>query len=83
MFLVCGEALWDLFTGEETNGLGIEARIGGSPFNVAVGLARLQQDSALLTGISNDPMGQHDLLCHETPITALGSGISPRHRTLE
>jgi fructokinase len=58
MFLVCGEALWDLFTGEETDGLEIEARIGGSPFNVAVGLARLQQDAALFTGISNDPMGQ-------------------------
>jgi fructokinase len=58
MFLVCGEALWDLFAVEGENGLTFDARIGGSPFNVAVGLARLGQASALLTGMSNDPLGQ-------------------------
>lgn len=58
MFLVCGEALWDLFATDGACGLTLDARIGGSPFNVAVGLARMQQKSALLTGMSCDPMGR-------------------------
>ena len=59
MFLVCGEALYDLFVEEETStGFRIDARIGGSPFNVAVGLARLGQSAALLTGVSIDPFGE-------------------------
>ena len=58
MFLICGEALYDLFVEEETEaGLRIDARIGGSPFNVAVGLARLGQPAALLTGVSTDALG--------------------------
>lgn len=58
MFLVCGEALWDMFAVEGENGLMFDARIGGSPFNVAVGLARLGQASALLTGLSTDRLGE-------------------------
>ena len=58
MFLICGEALYDLFVEEETpGGLRIDARIGGSPFNVAVGLARLGRPAALLTGVSTDALG--------------------------
>lgn len=57
MFVVCGEALWDLFGIDGPSGLAFDARIGGSPFNVAVGLARLGETSALLTGISSDPLG--------------------------
>ena len=58
MFLVCGEALYDLFVEAETPaGLRIDARIGGSPFNVAVGLARLGRPAALLTGVSSDALG--------------------------
>ena len=58
MFLVCGEALYDLFVEEETPaGFRIDARIGGSPFNVAVGLARLGRPAALLAGVSTDPFG--------------------------
>jgi fructokinase len=57
MFVVCGEALWDLFA-EETDGeLTFRARIGGSPFNVAVGLARLGSETALMTGLSTDRLG--------------------------
>ena len=41
MLLVCGEALWYLFSAEAEGELTFKARIGGSPFNVAVGLARL------------------------------------------
>lgn len=59
MFLVCGEALYDLFVEEETPaGFRIDARIGGSPFNVAVGLARLGRRTALLAGVSTDPFGE-------------------------
>lgn len=58
MFVVCGEALWDLFALDGPDGLGFDARIGGSPFNVAVGLARLDQSVALLTGMSTDRLGQ-------------------------
>ncbi len=38
MILVCGEALFDLFAENgEGDRLTLDARIGGSPFNVAVG----------------------------------------------
>ncbi len=59
MFLVCGEALFDLFA-EATAGdsLRFDGRIGGSPFNVAIGLARLGRRSALFTGLSTDFLGQ-------------------------
>lgn len=57
MFLVCGEALWDLFAVEGA-GLSFDARVGGSPFNVAVGLARLGRQAGLFTGLSTDRLGQ-------------------------
>jgi fructokinase len=57
MFVVCGEALWDLFA-IEGDPLMFEARPGGSPFNVAVGLTRLGQRAALLTGLSTDRLGE-------------------------
>lgn len=61
MYLVCGEALFDVFTAPSdarSNRLDLEAVAGGSPFNVAVGLARLGASVALLGGISTDPLGQ-------------------------
>ena len=59
MFLSCGEALFDLFPSAETDtGLKFDARIGGSPFNVAIGLSRLGRDSALFTCLSSDPLGR-------------------------
>ncbi len=59
MYLVCGEALFDFFlNGEAGPGEAhFDARAGGSPFNVAIGLARLGESSALMTGLSNDLMG--------------------------
>jgi fructokinase len=59
MFLICGEALFDLF-GEDAQGDGVafDARIGGSPFNVAMGLARLGEDAAFFGGISRDALGE-------------------------
>lgn len=60
MYLVCGEALFDCFpSGENEDGtLQLEARAGGSPFNVAVGIARLGGASALFGGISTDMLGR-------------------------
>lgn len=59
MFVVCGEALMDVYTGDRTGtGLLLDARIGGSPFNVAVGLARLQRPVAFLGGLSTDAFGE-------------------------
>jgi fructokinase len=59
MFLVCGEALFDFFLESETgpSSATYAARAGGSPFNVAVGLARLGVVSGLLTGLSTDLLG--------------------------
>ena len=74
MFLICGEALYDLFVEEETPaGLRIDARIGGSPFNVAVGLARLGRPAALLTGVSNDALGDRLAAALEA------EGVETRH----
>ncbi len=60
MFLVCGEALFDFFLESEAGPAAstYAARAGGSPFNVAIGLARLGQPSGLLTGLSSDLLGQ-------------------------
>jgi len=60
MFLVCGEALFDFFL-EAEDGPGLaryQARAGGSPFNVAIGLARLERAAGLMTGMSRDLLGQ-------------------------
>jgi fructokinase len=62
MFLVCGEALFDLFTqpddGANLNTLGFQAIAGGSPFNVAVGLRRLGVESGFFAGLSTDYLGR-------------------------
>ncbi|MBQ0946109.1 carbohydrate kinase [Ideonella sp. 4Y16] len=59
MFVVCGEALFDVFaTGDTPTGLGLDARIGGSPFNVAVGLVRLGQPTAFMGGLSTGFLGE-------------------------
>jgi fructokinase len=59
MFVVAGEALMDVFTGATTpTGVALDARIGGSPLNVAMGLARLGQPVAFLGGISSGALGQ-------------------------
>ncbi|HEY4083086.1 MAG TPA: carbohydrate kinase [Burkholderiaceae bacterium] len=59
MFVVAGEALLDVFTGAVTReGLTLDARVGGSPFNVAIGLARMGQAVAFLGGISNGVLGK-------------------------
>lgn len=59
MFLVCGEVLFDVFvTGQRRDGLWLDARPGGSPYNVAIGLARLGQSVEFLTGLGDDVLGR-------------------------
>jgi fructokinase len=58
MILVCGEALFDVFlTDDRGASLQFDARPGGSPFNVAVGLARLGQRVGFFGGLSTDLLG--------------------------
>ncbi|WP_028312699.1 carbohydrate kinase family protein [Derxia gummosa] len=59
MFLVCGEALFDVFVQPGAKRvMHLEAHPGGSPFNVAIGLARLGQPVGLLAGIADDFLGR-------------------------
>ncbi|WP_280153063.1 carbohydrate kinase [Piscinibacter sp. XHJ-5] len=59
MFVVCGEALMDVFgQGDTPGGMALDARIGGSPFNVAMGLARLGQPVSFFGGISRGFVGE-------------------------
>jgi len=59
VFIVSGEALMDVFVGASTpTGVGMDARIGGSPLNVAIGLARLGQPVAFLGGVSKGQLGE-------------------------
>ena len=59
MVVVCGEALMDVFALADTaTGMTLEARIGGSPFNVAIGLARLGRPAAFFGAISNGFLGE-------------------------
>jgi fructokinase len=58
VIVVCGEALMDVFAaGETATGLMLDARVGGSPFNVAVGLARLAQPVTFLSAVSTGFLG--------------------------
>jgi fructokinase len=59
MFVVCGEALMDVFaTGDTAAGLALDAHVGGSPFNAAVGLARLGQPVAFFSAVSRGFLGE-------------------------
>lgn len=59
MVIVCGEALMDVFAaGDTPSGMALDARIGGSPFNTAVGLARLAQPVSFLASISRGFLGE-------------------------
>jgi fructokinase len=57
--LVCGEALIDLFACPvDPSGTSMIACTGGSPLNVATGIARLGTQAAFLGGISRDHFGE-------------------------
>ena len=61
MFLCCGDALYDLFIIDDNNDspshVTLAGDIGGSPLNVAGGLARLGHQSGYLTKLSTDLYG--------------------------
>jgi fructokinase len=57
--VVCGEALMDVFdAGRTATGQSLDARIGGSPLNVAVGLARLGQRAMFAGAIGRGFLGE-------------------------
>ncbi len=58
MIVVSGEALMDVFpAGPTATGLMLDARVGGSPLNVAIGLARLAQPVAFFGALSEGWLG--------------------------
>jgi fructokinase len=58
MIVVSGEALMDVFdAGATPHGQMLDARIGGSPLNVAIGLARLAQPVAFFGGLGRGFLG--------------------------
>jgi fructokinase len=58
MIIVGGEALMDVYAaGDTATGMTLDARIGGSPLNVAIGLARLGRRSAFFGGVSRGFLG--------------------------
>lgn len=60
MFLVCGEALYDVFYAppDREGMVSMQAVIGGSPLNVATGLSRQGMEAGFFAGISTDPLGE-------------------------
>ena len=57
MIGVCGEALVDFTPFDADNEVSYTPRPGGSPYNVAIGLARLGKRAAFIGKISNDRFG--------------------------
>ena len=67
MFLSCGDSLFDMFvaagkedsnSGADNTRISVEGVVGGSPMNVALGLARFDHSSAYLTKLSDDLFGK-------------------------
>lgn len=60
MILTCGDALFDVFANPSfsSSGIALDARVGGSPLNVAVALSRLGQSTGFLAKVSTDPFGR-------------------------
>lgn len=59
MIVVSGEALMDVFdAGATPGGQALDARIGGSPLNVAIGLARLGRRVAFFGALGRGFLGQ-------------------------
>lgn len=77
MFVVCGEALFDVFAaGATPTGLALDARIGGSPFNVALGLARMGQPVSFFGGVSRGFLGER--LMQALADEGIGAGLVQR-----
>jgi fructokinase len=61
MYLICGEALYDVYVepvpADGNRQVTLYAKAGGSPHNVAIGLARLGAPVALATEMATDTLG--------------------------
>jgi fructokinase len=62
MYLICGEALYDVFVdpmdADVRRKISLTAKAGGSPYNVSIGLARLGCPVSLATEIAGDTLGR-------------------------
>lgn len=60
MFLCCGDSLFDMFStpSDDPHGIAIDGHVGGSPLNVALGLARMGNHSRFFARISTDMFGR-------------------------
>ena len=59
MIVVSGESLLDVFAGAESgNGMALDAVVGGSPLNLAMGLARLGRPVTFFGAVSRDFLGE-------------------------
>ncbi|WP_425416445.1 carbohydrate kinase family protein [Oricola indica] len=60
MYLCCGDSLFDMFTApsSDPHGISIDGHVGGSPLNVALGLARMGNHSRFFTRVSTDMFGR-------------------------
>ncbi|MBV8292210.1 MAG: carbohydrate kinase, partial [Mycobacterium sp.] len=76
--LVIGESLMDIV---ERDGQVSREHVGGSPLNVAVGLARLGRDVDFLTRIGDDTYGQRIAEYVNAAGVQLVSGSPPADRT--
>ncbi len=77
MIVVSGEALMDVFPAAATStGLALDARIGGSPLNVAIGLSRLAQPVAFLGAVSQGWLG--DRLMQALVDEGVNTSCTPR-----
>ena len=63
MYLICGEALYDVFVDppavDARGRVSLFAKVGGSPCNVAIGLARLGCATTLASEIASDALGRN------------------------
>lgn len=60
MYLCCGDSLFDMFSSPsaDPHGIVLDGHVGGSPLNVALGLARMGNHSRFFTRISTDMFGR-------------------------
>lgn len=59
MIVVSGESLLDVFAGAKSgNGMALDAVVGGSPLNLAMGLARLGRPVMFFGAVSRDFPGE-------------------------
>lgn len=75
---VLGEALIDIVVPRSGQ---VTEHVGGSPANVAIGIARLGHETTLITHIGTDERGQRISGLLETEGISLASGSTTAHRT--